>query len=135
MREVVGKGKKKILTKIIFHVWFLWKIWKKKSNIIKIFRNYVFLNYLISILKNKNKCNEFEETCKNKLLTLNLYFILFYFFFPFVFPFYFLSYAFSFCLSKHPILIKIDCFETSNAFQEWSRVTHVGSWHFSTCFI
>ena len=116
MREVVGKEKKNINDNN-FSCLVSMENMKKKSNIIKIFTNYVFLNYLISLLKNKNTCNEFEETCKNKLLTLNLYFIFFYFFFPFVFPFYFLSYAFSFYLSNHPILIKIDCFETSNAFQ------------------
>ena len=42
-----------------------------------------------------NELKEFEETYKNNLLNLNLFFILFHFFFPFIFLLYFLSFTFS----------------------------------------
>ena len=48
----------------------------------------------------ENKCNEFEETYKNALLTFNLFFIFFYFSFPSTFTLDFLSITFSLKISE-----------------------------------
>ena len=47
------------------------------------------------------KWNEFDETYKNNLLILNLFFIFLNFFFPSTFPLYFLSLTFSLKFSKN----------------------------------
>ena len=46
------------------------------------------------------KWNEFKQTYKNNLLTLNLFFIFIHPFFPSIFPLYFASFTFSLKFSK-----------------------------------
>ena len=67
---------------------------KKKIIRLKLVRNLYILKWFNLYIIEGNKLNKFDESYKNNLLTLNLFFIFLNFFFTF--PLYFISLVFSF---------------------------------------
>ena len=87
-----------ILSCFVYHK----KNTKENKIQLKLIKNLCIFKLFIFYREEKNKLNEFEEACKNNLLTLNLFFICLHFFFHSIFPLYFLFLTCSLKIFKNP---------------------------------